>query len=265
MSERSLRKSRSRRSEIRQRSIGRTRRGRDSSRGWSSKDSTPGRAATHRRNSLSRNERNVRGDLRRTASEPNLWQGALHWDDEDLEKEGKMKKKEKFLWRPQTLSDLFDGFYTVSALPPRTPVASIFHKPEKLFAECDKFLVTVTVEGSTGPIKLIVRKEDTVIDLIKLTIDSYAKEGRHPELDSDINMFELHLSNFSMESLKRSDNVAELGSRTFFLRQENHFDSEPTLFTPTPGPFFSSFIFRRMKKIGRRTRKFWKILDCVCN
>ncbi|KAH9328233.1 hypothetical protein KI387_000341, partial [Taxus chinensis] len=200
MSERRLRPSGSRRGEIRHRSRERTIRtrstgkNRDGSRNWRSKDSTPGHATPRRRSSASRNERNL-GVLRRTASEPNLWQSGLHWEDEG----GKMKRKEEFLWRPHTLSDLFDGSYILPSLPPRSPVVCAFHNPEKPFAECDRFLVTVTVEGSTGPIKLIVKKAHTVADLIKLTLDNYAKEGRHPVLDSDINMFELHLSNFSME------------------------------------------------------------------
>lgn len=211
--------------------------------------------------------------LRRTVSEPILYKlGGLHCQDEGHDRPKKSKELKDFMLKQKTLSDLFHrppSFPRLS-LPP-TPSSSFyepsssFHEPsEKSFPQEDRILVNITVEGSTGPIRVIVRKGDTVSDLIKVTIDNYAKEGRHPVLDSDTNMFELHVSNFSMECLNRSVPVGELGTRTFFLRQEVHGAADqPVLFTSTPGPFFLSFIIARLKNIRRKTKKFWKILDCM--
>lgn len=229
------------------------------------KNSTPDRRRheSRRHNLEPKIPRNV---LRRTVSEPILYKlGGLHCQDEGHDYPKKSKELKDFMLKQKTLSDLFHrppSFPRLS-LPP-TPLSSFYEPSEKSFPEEDRILVNITVEGSTGPIRVIVRKRDTVSDLIKVTIDNYAKEGRHPVLDSDTNMFELHVSNFSMESLNRSVPVGELGTRTFFLRQEIHgVADQPVLFTSTPGPFFLSFIIARLKKIRRKTRKFWKILDCM--
>eukprot|EP01018_Ginkgo_biloba_P018264 Gb_36682 [translate_table: standard] len=228
-----------------------------------SRDLTPGSERRRRRNAR------VYNVLRRTVSEPILSRPTTTWLSDDevaVVAEAAKKKKEKELIRPQTLSDIFDRSPITSSpwLPPRTPSSSSFHKSEKSFLDEDRILVSITVEGSTGPIKAIVKKGATVNDVIKLTIDKYAREGRYPVLDSNTDMFELHVSNFSMESLNRTDRVGELSTRTFFLRQENYAGTEqPVLFPPTPGPLFTSFIARRMKKISRKTRKIWKIIDCM--
>lgn len=229
------------------------------------KNSTPdrNRHGSRRHNPDSRNPRNV---LRRTVSEPNLYRhGALHCQDESHDHPKKNKELKDLMLRARTLSDLFPRPPSIPRLSlPQTPLSSFYESSEKSFTEADRILVNVTVEGSTGPIRVIVRKGDTVNDLIKVTIDNYAKEGRHPVLDADTNMFELHVSNFSLESLNRSDPLGELGTRTFFLRQEiRGVADQPELFTSTPGPLFSSFIIARLKKLGRKTRKFWKIMDCM--
>lgn len=228
-------------------------------------NSTPDRHRheSRRHNTESRNPRKV---LRRTVSEPILYKlGGLHCQDEGHDHPKKTKELKDLLFKPKTLSDLFHCPPSIPRLSlPPTPLSSFYEPSEKSFTEEDRILVSITVEGSTGPIRVIVRKGDTVSDLIKVTIDNYAKEGRYPVLDSDTNMFELHVSNFSMESLNRSDPVGELGTRTFFLRQENHgVADEPVLFTSTPGPLFLSFIIARLKQIRRKTRKFWKFMDCM--
>lgn len=229
------------------------------------KISTPDRHrhGSRRHNPDCRNPRNV---LRRAVSEPNLYKfGGLHCQDEGHDHPKKNKELNDLMLRARTLSDLFPRPPSIQRLSlPPTPLSSFYESSEKSLTEEDRILVNVTVEGSTGPIRVVVRKGDTVTDLIKVTVDKYAKEGRHPVLDSDTNMFELHVSNFSMESLNRSDPVGELGTRTFFLRQEIHgFADQPELFTSTPGPLFASFIIARLKKIGKKTRKFWKFMDCM--
>ncbi|KAL0370155.1 UNVERIFIED_CONTAM: hypothetical protein Sangu_0333600 [Sesamum angustifolium] len=60
--------------------------------------------------------------------------------------------------------------------------------------------------------------EATVEDLIAAAIRQYVKEARRPVLPStDASAFDLHYSQFSLESLDREEKLMELGSRNFFL------------------------------------------------
>ncbi|KAF9685733.1 hypothetical protein SADUNF_Sadunf03G0084800 [Salix dunnii] len=81
-----------------------------------------------------------------------------------------------------------------------------------------KLLLKVNIERSLGPVHVILSPENTVKDLVKSAIDIYVKERRRPllkQVDSD--RFELHYSQFSLESLKPEEKLINLGSRNFFL------------------------------------------------
>ena len=64
-----------------------------------------------------------------------------------------------------------------------------------------KVVITVTVEGSPGPIRALVKLGAIVEDIIKLFIKKYEEEGRTPRLDHHASSsFDLHLSYFSLQS-----------------------------------------------------------------
>ncbi|KAI3453564.1 hypothetical protein Pfo_010227 [Paulownia fortunei] len=81
-----------------------------------------------------------------------------------------------------------------------------------------KLLVNVNIQNSLGPIQVVMSPENTVGELVKAAIGVYVKEKRRPLLgSSDPGCFELHYSQFSLESLKPEEKLIDLGSRNFFL------------------------------------------------
>lgn len=64
-----------------------------------------------------------------------------------------------------------------------------------------KLLLNVTIQGSLGPVQVVMTPESKVSDLIAAAVRLYAKEGRRPILPTtDPFMFDLHYSQFSLES-----------------------------------------------------------------
>lgn len=62
-------------------------------------------------------------------------------------------------------------------------------------------VVSVTVEGSVGPVKAMVRLGDSVGEAIATVLERYAREGRSPRLDPAASeSFQLHHSHFSLHS-----------------------------------------------------------------
>ncbi|XP_024995211.1 uncharacterized protein At4g22758 [Cynara cardunculus var. scolymus] len=141
-----------------------------------------------------------------------------------------------------------------------------------------KVVVKVTVEGSPGPIRALVKLGSSVDETIRLVTNKYNSEGRSPQLDQDaITSFELHNSNFSLQCLDKSNMIGEIGCRSFYMRKSandmrdscsNTFiDSEIIACkannspSPSSNISFPSFIFQGLKKIIR-TSKIWRLLGC---
>lgn len=62
-------------------------------------------------------------------------------------------------------------------------------------------VVNVTVEGSPGPVRTMVKLGSSVDDTIKLVVDKYREEGRSPNIDPNMaSSFQLHHSHFSLQS-----------------------------------------------------------------
>jgi hypothetical protein len=62
-------------------------------------------------------------------------------------------------------------------------------------------VVSVTVEGSVGPVKAMVRLGASVGEAIAAVVERYAKEGRSPRLDpAAAEAFQLHHSHFCLQS-----------------------------------------------------------------
>lgn len=70
------------------------------------------------------------------------------------------------------------------------------------FQEGAKMVVSVTVEGSPGPVRAIVRMGASVEEAIALVVDRYSREGRTPLLDRrSAGSFQLHYSHFNLQSM----------------------------------------------------------------
>ncbi|KAJ9188736.1 hypothetical protein P3X46_000103 [Hevea brasiliensis] len=106
--------------------------------------------------------------------------------------------------RPNTLPDLLGG---------RRMAEVSMEAKTKL----TKLLLNVTIQGSVGAVQVLMSPESTIGDLVAAAIRQYSKEGRRPIFSSDPSKFDLHYSQFSLESLDREEKLMESGSRNFFL------------------------------------------------
>ncbi|XP_029154094.1 uncharacterized protein At4g22758 isoform X2 [Arachis hypogaea] len=189
-------------------------------------------------------------------------------------------KSEGSLFRPQTFSEAFVSSPSLFASSP-------ILVPNKRYEKEAKVVVNVTVEGSPGPVRTMVKLGSSVDDTIKRVIDIYREEGRSPSLDLDApsSTFQLHQSHFSLQidfvasclvGLDKSELIGDVGSRSFYLRKSNgtsgmdsfHSESTPELVThssvpKTPSPFFlESFIAGKINKIVRRAKRLWNMIVC---
>lgn len=81
-----------------------------------------------------------------------------------------------------------------------------------------KLLLNVNIQGSLGPVQVVTSPENTVGCLIKEATERYVKEMRRPLLkETNPRCFELHYSEFSLESLRTEEKLKNLGSRNFYL------------------------------------------------
>ncbi|XP_008803998.1 uncharacterized protein At4g22758-like [Phoenix dactylifera] len=81
-----------------------------------------------------------------------------------------------------------------------------------------KVLLNLTIEGSVGPVLLVMSLENTVADIVRAAVETYAKQGRRPLLPhTDPKAFNLHYSQYSLEILNPEEKLIALGSRNFFL------------------------------------------------
>ncbi|KAM7525641.1 hypothetical protein LguiA_015543 [Lonicera macranthoides] len=146
-----------------------------------------------------------------------------------------------------------------------------------------KVLVNVTVEGSPGPIRAMVKLGWSVEETIKLVVSNYSKEGRTPRLDEGgvaSSAFELHSSYFSLQCLSKSELIGDVGGRSFYLRKCKNVGSEEIESSECltnsdkvlvvkenaiqpPMIFLPAFLSQKMHIIMRRTKKLWKILGCM--
>ncbi|EEF51012.1 conserved hypothetical protein [Ricinus communis] len=217
--------------------------------------------------------------LKRCSSEPMLWRSSGGSVGGVSEVEDQQNRS--FLWcqsegscflpRPQTCMDVFASS---NSLMPFSP-----HNLES-YKKDAKVVVTVTVEGSPGPVRTMVKLGSSVEDTIKLVVGKYCEEGRTPKLHKDVtSSYELHHSYFSLQSLDKSELIGDIGSRSFYLRRscsnrssngaaspsvsENAVAGEnPSRPVPPPAFLLSSFIAKKLGKVMRRSHRLWKVLVC---
>ncbi|KAI3501166.1 hypothetical protein L1887_29027 [Cichorium endivia] len=166
-----------------------------------------------------------------------------------------------------------DVFSSSPELLPNSPEKS------KGYNKDAKVVVKVTVEGSSGPVRALVRLGSSVEETIRLVMNKYNAEGRNPRLDQDaITSFELHHSYFSLRSLDKSNAIGEIGSRSFYMRKSVNDNEDVCSNTSnhsgvveagsngyssmSSNIFFRSFMFHEFKKIIRVTSKVWRFLGC---
>jgi hypothetical protein len=65
----------------------------------------------------------------------------------------------------------------------------------------NRFLITVNVLGSAGPLRFVVNENDLVAAVIDTALKSYAREGRLPVLGSDVNDFVLYCSDAGFDGI----------------------------------------------------------------
>lgn len=153
-----------------------------------------------------------------------------------------------------------------------------------------KVVITVTVEGSPGPIRTLVKLGTSVEETIKLVVRKYGEEGRTPYLDKEASSFDLHVSYFSLQSLDRTDAIGDAGSRSFYLRKSEkmchdrnsaeatttsldtseiqHDDVPRSMLSPSkqlrpPIAVLPPFIAGKMNKFERRLLRVLKVLGCL--
>lgn len=178
---------------------------------------------------------------------------------------------EDVLFRQRTCIDIFS---VPEILVPRSPRIC----PEGYNKDA-KVVVNVTVEGSPGPVRTMLKLGSSVEETIKVAVKKYNEEGRSPHLDkAAASAFELHHSYFSLQSLSKSDVIGDVGSRDFYLRKcssdnraENMSTSSKNTDTASTNsnndlvvsPSFAGLIDQKMKKIIRKAQKLWKFLGCM--
>ncbi|CAL0311677.1 unnamed protein product [Lupinus luteus] len=202
--------------------------------------------------------------LKRCSSAPLLFGRAR--DDDDFDEH--FGSRRETIFHPQTF---LDGFLSSPSLFPSSPYShSKQIKTQQGYNKEAKVVVNVTVEGSPGPIRTMVKLGSSVEDTIKRVVDRYNEEGRSPKLNpKPSSFFQLHDSHFSLQSLDKSEVIGDVGSRSFYLRKNgslsalNSFHSESGPCNIAVPPLLpSSFIARKINKIVRRAQRLWNIVIC---
>lgn len=216
--------------------------------------------------------------LKRSASEPALWYDArVH--PVPLP-QGLSSPPPPLLERPHTCYDVFS--------PDSTFAGSTSLSNPSPWEEA-KVVVNVTVEGSAGPVKAMVRLGSTIREAIAAVLERYDREGRSPRLDpASAGSFQLHHSHFCLQSLNKDDKIGDVGGRKFYLHK-NVGSNGLSLQSDEPDvnlsgreitqsyyggggqlagfPYhhqFFSIVMKKLDKIGRRTKRIWRVLTCDC-
>ncbi|KAJ6768789.1 hypothetical protein OIU74_022443 [Salix koriyanagi] len=93
----------------------------------------------------------------------------------------------------------------------------LYKQKKNQVAKGKRFLISVTVLGSAGPIRFVVNEEELVAAVIDTALKSYAREGRLPILGSDLNDFLLYCRNAASDAISPCETIGSLGARNFML------------------------------------------------
>ncbi|KAL3654496.1 hypothetical protein CASFOL_004177 [Castilleja foliolosa] len=81
----------------------------------------------------------------------------------------------------------------------------------------NRFLISITVLGSPGPIRFVVNEDELVAAVINHALKSYSREGRLPVLGSDLNSYMIYSPFAGTEALLPWDTIGSFGVRNFCL------------------------------------------------
>ncbi|KAF8044752.1 hypothetical protein N665_7060s0001 [Sinapis alba] len=95
------------------------------------------------------------------------------------------------------------------------------HKKHKI----NKFLVSISFIGSAGPIRFVVREDETVSYVIEYALKCYAREGRLSLLGSDSSFFLLYCPYCAAEAFNPWGEIGSTGSRSFVLSKKSEAQS----------------------------------------
>ncbi|KAK1558309.1 hypothetical protein Q3G72_000957 [Acer saccharum] len=149
--------------------------------------------------------------LKRSASEPSLW-GSCSDSGGDGDGDGDDLKRMSFgygegagaLYGPHTSTEIFASSPSLLSFSPQTTIEGS--------RKDAKVVVNVTVEGSPGPIRAMVKLGSNVDETIKLVVDKYNEQGRTPKIDRDTaSSLELHHSYFSLQCIEKSEIMGDEG------------------------------------------------------
>ncbi|CAN0902852.1 Uncharacterized protein At4g22758 [Linum grandiflorum] len=82
-----------------------------------------------------------------------------------------------------------------------------------------RFLISVAVRGSVGPIRFVANQNDTVMVVIRACLERYAREGRFPAMGVRFSNFVLYLVRFVL-ALSPGEAIGECGGRYFVLSKK---------------------------------------------
>ncbi|XP_019172642.1 PREDICTED: uncharacterized protein At4g22758 [Ipomoea nil] len=197
--------------------------------------------------------------LKRCGSEPLLPSAASSPDDGGW---NLTPPQQEVLFRPHTCTDIFstpDYFVKISPANHHFPG---YNKESKV-------VVNVTFEGCPGPVRTMVKLGTSVDETIRLAINKYSEEGRSPHLNTNgVSSFDLYQSNFSLQSLSKSELIGDVGSRSFYLRKSSKNMSRGEVSTTSLNSdsdeyvSLAEFFSRKINKILRRSGKLCQFFGC---
>ncbi|EEF28351.1 uncharacterized protein At4g22758 [Ricinus communis] len=80
-----------------------------------------------------------------------------------------------------------------------------------------RFLISINVLGSAGPLRFVVNEDELVAGVIDTALKTYSREGRLPVLGSDVNNFLLYCANAGSDALNPWEAIGSHGGRNFVL------------------------------------------------
>ncbi|KAG2302082.1 hypothetical protein Bca4012_060407 [Brassica carinata] len=98
----------------------------------------------------------------------------------------------------------------------------VYNKEKKTHkSNINRFLVSISFIGSAGPIRFVVKEDETVSHVIEYALKCYAREGRLPLLGSDSSFFLLYCPYCAAEAFKPWGKIGSTGSRNFVLSKKS--------------------------------------------
>uniref|UniRef100_A0A1J3FK46 DUF7054 domain-containing protein n=1 Tax=Noccaea caerulescens TaxID=107243 RepID=A0A1J3FK46_NOCCA len=238
----------------------------DASRGRSSRNRRPKKHQLTRRIPTKIRSKSTK-ILNRSFSEPNLHQSISVEDDDDDRLcstpviDLPSEEPEQIVYLSKIRSEVFASAPSLSGFS--SPSSSSSPINQQVYKrEAAKVVINVSVEGSPGPVRTLVKLSCNVEETIKMVVDKYRKEGRTPKLDKDV-AFELHQSHFSIQCLEKTEVLGEIGSRSFYMRKREPENRIPVRRSIPSSNLIESFIAQKIGRIVRRTKKIWNILVCA--